>query len=38
MVVKWMTSVVKMRPVDRLIPYVWTARTHSDQQIGQIAA
>jgi ParB-like chromosome segregation protein Spo0J len=38
MAVKKMTSVVKMWLVDRLIPYLWTARTHSDQHIGQIAA
>jgi hypothetical protein len=29
---------IETRPVDRLIPYVRNARTHSDDQIAQIAA
>lgn len=29
---------VEMRPIDRLIPYARNARTHSDQQIAQLAA
>jgi len=27
-----------MMPTERLVPYAKNARTHSDQQIGQIAA
>ncbi|MDP3961981.1 MAG: site-specific DNA-methyltransferase [Pseudorhodobacter sp.] len=29
---------IKMMPTDRLVPYVRNARTHSDQQVAQIAA
>jgi hypothetical protein len=29
---------IETRPVDRLIPYVRNARTHSDEQVAQIAA
>ena len=30
--------IVQKRPVDRLIPYIRNARTHSDEQVAQIAA
>ena len=33
-----MASGIEMWPLDRLIPYARNARTHSDAQIGQIAA
>ena len=29
---------IEMMPTDRLVPYVRNARTHSDQQVAQIAA
>jgi ParB-like chromosome segregation protein Spo0J len=29
---------IETRPVDRLTPYVRNARTHSDEQVAQIAA
>jgi ParB-like chromosome segregation protein Spo0J len=29
---------IEQRPVDRLIPYVRNARTHSEDQVAQIAA
>ena len=29
---------IETRPIDRLIPYVRNARTHSEDQIAQIAA
>ena len=29
---------IEMMPTERLVPYAKNARTHSDQQIGQIAA
>uniref|UniRef100_UPI004047E989 ParB/Srx family N-terminal domain-containing protein n=1 Tax=Yoonia sp. TaxID=2212373 RepID=UPI004047E989 len=29
---------IEMMPTERLVPYARNARTHSDQQIGQIAA
>ncbi len=30
--------IVERRPIDRLIPYVRNARTHTDEQIAQVAA
>ena len=29
---------IEMMPVERLVPYARNARTHSDQQVAQIAA
>ncbi|MFO0271532.1 MAG: ParB/Srx family N-terminal domain-containing protein [Gemmatimonadota bacterium] len=34
----WPADNVERRPVDRLIPYARNARTHSDEQVAQIAA
>jgi len=29
---------IEMMPTERLVPYAWNARTHSEQQVAQIAA
>jgi ParB-like chromosome segregation protein Spo0J len=34
----WPADAVERWPIDRLIPYANNARTHSDQQVAQIAA
>src|SRR3954454_5615569 len=34
----WPADKVERWPIERLIPYARNARTHSDDQIGQIAA
>jgi len=34
----WPASAVQMVPVSQLIPYARNARTHSDEQVAQIAA
>lgn len=36
--VQWPADKVERRPVDSLVPYARNARTHSDQQVTQIAA
>ena len=36
--VKWPADKIDRRKVDALIPYARNARTHSDEQIAQIAA
>jgi hypothetical protein len=35
---RWPADKVERWPIDRLIPYARNARTHSPEQIGQIAA
>lgn len=35
---KWPTDKAERRPVDSLLPYARNARTHSDEQVAQIAA
>ena len=35
---KWPADSVERRPIDSLIPYARNSRTHSDEQIAQIAA
>src|SRR3979409_2625486 len=34
----WLADKVQRGPIDRLIPYAHNARTHSNQQVDQIAA
>ena len=34
----WPAASVEMMPVDRLVPYARNSRTHSDEQVAQIAA
>ena len=34
----WPADRVERWPIDRLVPYARNARTHSDGQVGQIAA
>lgn len=36
--VKWPADAVERRPVAELVPYARNARTHSDEQVAQIAA
>lgn len=36
--VRWPADEVTRRPIDSLIPYARNARTHSDEQVAQIAA
>ena len=38
MTVKWPADKVERRPIDALIPYARNARTHSEEQVAQIAA
>jgi hypothetical protein len=38
MTVEWPADKVERRPVDALIPYARNARTHSEEQVAQIAA
>lgn len=34
----WLSTVIERWPTDKLVPYARNARTHSDEQIAQIAA
>jgi hypothetical protein len=38
MTVEWPADKVERRPIDALIPYARNARTHSEEQVAQIAA
>lgn len=38
MTIEWPADKVERRPVEALIPYARNARTHSDEQVAQIAA
>ncbi len=35
---RWPADAVERRPVSALLPYIRNARTHSDEQVAQIAA
>ncbi len=35
---QWPATLVEMRQIDTLIPYIRNARTHSDNQVSKIAA
>ena len=37
-VARWPADTVERRPVSALLPYIRNARTHSDEQVAQIAA
>ena len=36
--IEWPADQVQRRPVSKLVPYARNARTHSDEQVAQIAA
>jgi ParB-like chromosome segregation protein Spo0J len=38
MTIEWPADKVERRPIDALIPYARNARTHSEEQVAQIAA
>lgn len=38
MTISWLADKIEQWPTDKLVPYARNARTHSDAQVGQIAA
>ncbi|NCC85809.1 MAG: DNA methylase N-4, partial [Clostridia bacterium] len=35
---KWLADKIELWPMDKVVPYARNARTHSDEQVAQIAA